>query len=250
MPDGQDERRMDAPDPPAFTSPLKHSRNSDAGHTASDAEGTVNGSQLDAEMQRVKEPGKKHKYQGYLDYRVIGTWVKGDQGQLDDTDIDHGIRKRMERFKTDSRLFKPPGHHGKPTNIHLWKQLREPYFNSRSDEWIRPFRCSKAKRCDCKTQVRIRTGDNYQRLEFTGDHNEHSHANDKSKKLKHKEIIAIHDEVLVRAYCSVLFWNCFRNYFALMQLFGTELRRNLNCEFMSNLPTDPCSYVCALRMNI
>ncbi len=26
-------------------------------------------------------------------------------------DIDHEIRKRTERFMTDSRLFKPPGHH-------------------------------------------------------------------------------------------------------------------------------------------
>ncbi len=50
MPDGQDERGMDAPDPPALATPTKFSRNSDAGHAASDAEGTVNGSQPDAEM--------------------------------------------------------------------------------------------------------------------------------------------------------------------------------------------------------
>jgi hypothetical protein len=103
MPDGQDERGMDAPDPPAFATPLKCTCNSDAGHAASDAEGKVNGSQPDAEMQRDKELGKKRKYQGYLDYSVIGTWVKEDQGQLDDTDIDHEICKRMERFMTDSR---------------------------------------------------------------------------------------------------------------------------------------------------
>jgi hypothetical protein len=178
----------------------------DAGHAASDAEGKVNGSpQPDAEMQRDKEQGKKLKDQGYLDYRVIGTWVKEDQGQLDDTDIDHEIRKRMERFMTDNRLFKPPGHHEKPTDIHLWKQFCQPYFNSRTDEWIRPFRCPMAKHCDCKAQVRICTGDNYKRLEFTGDYNEHSHSNDKIKKLKYKQIIAIHDEVIVRAYCSGLF---------------------------------------------
>jgi hypothetical protein len=123
MPDGQDEIGMDAPDPPAFATPTKCNRNSDAGHAASDAEGTVNGSQPDAEMQGDKEPGEKRKYQGYLDYRVIGTWVKEDQGQLDDTDIDYEIRKRMERFMTDSRSFKPPGHHEKPNDIHLWKQF-------------------------------------------------------------------------------------------------------------------------------
>jgi hypothetical protein len=63
MPDGQDERGMDAPDLPAFATPTKRSRSSDAGHAASDAKGTVNGSQPDAEMQRDKEPGKKCKYQ-------------------------------------------------------------------------------------------------------------------------------------------------------------------------------------------
>ncbi len=52
MPDGQDERGMDAPDHPAFATPTKFSRNWDAGHATSDAEGTVNGSQPDAEMKR------------------------------------------------------------------------------------------------------------------------------------------------------------------------------------------------------
>ncbi len=66
MPDGQDERGMDAPDPPAFATPTKCSCNSDASHVASDAKGTVNGSQPDAKMQRDKEQGKKCKYQGYL----------------------------------------------------------------------------------------------------------------------------------------------------------------------------------------
>ncbi len=70
-------------------------------------------------MQRYKESGKKRKYQGCLDYH--GT---GDQGQLEDTDIDHEIRKRMEIFMTDSSLFKTPCHHEKPTDIHLLKQFR------------------------------------------------------------------------------------------------------------------------------
>jgi hypothetical protein len=79
MPDGKDERGMDAPDPPALATPTKCSSNSDASQAASDAGGAVNGSQPDAEMQRDKKTGKKRKYQGHLDYRVIGTWVKEDQ---------------------------------------------------------------------------------------------------------------------------------------------------------------------------
>ena len=66
MPAVQDERAMHAPDPPAVSNPTKCSRNSDAGHAASDAEGTVNNSQPDVEIQRDTEPGKKRKYQGYL----------------------------------------------------------------------------------------------------------------------------------------------------------------------------------------
>jgi hypothetical protein len=46
---------MGAPDPPAFATPTKFSRNSDAGHAALDAEGKVNGSQPNAEMQCHKE---------------------------------------------------------------------------------------------------------------------------------------------------------------------------------------------------
>jgi hypothetical protein len=29
----------------------------------------------------------------------------------------------MERFMSDSRSFKPPGHHEKPTDIYVWKQF-------------------------------------------------------------------------------------------------------------------------------
>ena len=58
MPDGQDERGMDAPDPPAFATPTTCNLNSDASHAASDAEGTVNGSQPIAEMQRDTEEAK------------------------------------------------------------------------------------------------------------------------------------------------------------------------------------------------
>ncbi len=61
---------------------MKCSCKSDVDHAASDAEVTMNVSQTDAEMQREKEPGKKSKYQGYLDYRLIGTLVTWDQGHL------------------------------------------------------------------------------------------------------------------------------------------------------------------------
>ncbi len=48
---------------------------------------------------------------------IVVTWVTGDQGQLEDTDIDHEICKNMARFMTDSSSYKSPGHHEKTSNI-------------------------------------------------------------------------------------------------------------------------------------
>jgi hypothetical protein len=58
-----------------------------------------------------------------------------------------------------------------------------------------------AKRCDCKDQVWMCTAGNYKQLEYSGDHDEHSQANDKSKKLRHtgKQIFAINNAVFVGA---------------------------------------------------
>jgi hypothetical protein len=120
-----------------------------------------------------------------------------DQGQLEDTEIDHQIHKHMKSFMTESSLSKTPGHNGKSTDIHLWKQFSLPYFNSRTDEWKSPFRCPMAKLCDCKAQVCICPGEyNCKLLALSRDHNEHSYANDKRKKLKlkHKQSIAISND--------------------------------------------------------
>ncbi len=97
----------------------------------------------------------------------------------------------MERFMNDNSLFKTPGHHEKPSNIHLWKYYSQPChdFNYRQDEWTRSFRCPMAKLCDCKAKLDyswICQGGNYKQLEYSCDtyHDEDSHANDKIKKLK------------------------------------------------------------------
>jgi hypothetical protein len=84
--------------------------------------------------------------------------------------------------------------------------------------------CPTVKRCDCKAHARINTVDNYKLLQFTGDHNEYRTTNDKSTKLKHKEIIAIHDAVILGA----VGW--YRIVFATDNMFGIELHKN--CKFM------------------
>jgi hypothetical protein len=63
---------MDAPDPPVFSTSTEYNCHLDASHAAADAKGTVNGSEPKAEMQSSREQGKKHKFQGYLDYHVFG----------------------------------------------------------------------------------------------------------------------------------------------------------------------------------
>ena len=82
MPDIQVERAMDATDPPAVPALTKCSRNSDAGHAASDAEETVNYYRPDVEIQRAKEPGKKRKYQGYLITVLLGRGSQGIKANL------------------------------------------------------------------------------------------------------------------------------------------------------------------------
>jgi hypothetical protein len=49
--------------------------------------------------------------------------------------------------------------------------------------------------CDCHAQVKLITGPDYIRLEFCCTHDKHSNANEKSKKLKHNQIVLIHEAV-------------------------------------------------------
>ena len=51
--------------------------------------------------------------------------------------------------------------------------------------------------CKCPAQVKIITRKDYKRLEFFGTHDEHSHAEDKSKNLKHDQIVTIYYSVMV-----------------------------------------------------
>ena len=88
------------------------------------------------------------------------------------------------------------------TDIALWKVQRSEYYNSRTDEWILVFKCPMNYRCRCPAKVRICTGNNYKRLEFFGTHDEQthdeqSHAVDYSKTLSYKQIVTIHDAVMV-----------------------------------------------------
>ncbi len=66
-----------------------------------------------------------------------------------------------------------------------------------------------AYRCPCTALCRVCIGKDYIRLEFNGTHDETSHAEARSKKLKYKQIIAIHEVVIVAPNLSAtkLRWN-------------------------------------------
>ena len=119
----------------------------------------------------------------------------------------------MKLFMHASGLKKTPGHRAKETDIHLWKQYSKEYYNKKTDEWIRPFRCPMNYRCGCQAQVKLITGEDYKRLEFFGTHDMQrlqSHANVRSKSLTHDQIVLIHDAVVIAPNQS-----------------ATKLRRNL-----------------------
>ena len=169
------------------TTPTKVSHNSDAVNGEPGAEETESEIEAEEEMEDIEDTGKSSNYQGYLKFKVQETWDTGPDAVLDDTYINNQIYQRMKKFMDDSRLLKAPGHRPKPTDIGLWKQYCEPYFNSRTEETIRPFKRPMYYRCRCKTKVRLCTGKNYKRLEFHEVHHEHSHEKEiKTKKLNNK----------------------------------------------------------------
>ena len=90
----------------------------------------------------------------------------------------------MKKFMQDSRLMVPLGMDPdkNKTDISLWKQQRQKYWNSRTDEMVAVYKCLINYRCKCQAKIGIITGKNYKRLEFYGTHDEHSHAVDHSKK--------------------------------------------------------------------
>jgi hypothetical protein len=103
----------------------------------------------------------------------------------------------MTKFMTDSRLLKTPSHKPKKTDMNLWKLSSKEYYSKLSDERIRVYKCPMAYRCNCRAKCRVSEGKTYVRLEFHGTHDVNSHATERSKELLYKQIIAVHDAVII-----------------------------------------------------
>jgi hypothetical protein len=95
------------------------------------------------------------------------------------------------KFMDDSKLFKLPTHSVSVTDLHLWKQYRN--YGSVKSGNKHVCRCLMFNRCDCKAGVKIFEAGSLLELYFLGEHNESSHDDDKSKYLKHKQIVAVYD---------------------------------------------------------
>jgi hypothetical protein len=99
---------------------------------------------------------------------------------LEETEIQHEIYSEMKKFMHASGLKKTPSHKPKETDNHFWKQYSKAYRNNKTGDWTRPFRYPLRNRCGlaCQAQVKLITDDNFIRLEFSGTHDENSHAED------------------------------------------------------------------------
>jgi hypothetical protein len=176
---------------------MQTSCNSWAGHGELDTATESEEEESDLEQQCDKAKGKSRKVSGWLEYEVQETWDTGPESTLERADIDNQILQRMTKFMTDRRLFKTPGHKPKKTDIYLWKLYSKEYHSKRSDETIRIYKCPMAYHCSCTARCRVCFGKDYIRLEFHGTHDETSHAEERSKNLKYKQIISIHEAVIV-----------------------------------------------------
>ena len=95
------------------------------------------------------------------------------------------------KFMDGSKLFKLPTHSVNASDLHLWKQYRN--YGTFKSGTKRVFRCPMFNRCGCKAGVKIFESATLLELYFLGEHNESSHDEDKSKYLKHKQIVAVYD---------------------------------------------------------
>jgi hypothetical protein len=204
----ESEEEGDASQSPSMTTPMKTSSNSWACHGEQDTETESEEEESYLEQQCCKAKGKLRKVSGWLEYEVQETWDTEPESTLERADTDNQILKRMTKFMTYSRLFKTPRRKPQKTDIYLWNLYSKEYYSKRSDETIRIHKCPMAYRCSCTERCRVCVGKDYIRLEFHGTHDETSHAEERSKNLRYKQIIAIHKAVIVAPNLSATKSRC------------------------------------------
>jgi hypothetical protein len=149
---------------------------------------------------------------------------------MDSEDIERELFELARDWMSQSKLKKLPGHQSKPTDVSLWKQFRE-YKAKKGSILVRLFRCPLRHRCKCKAGIRIMEGPDWMQLERCGEHNANSHDDDQSKFLKHEQIVAVSDAVIVAPQQS-----------------ASQLRRNLQLAESPTKHIEPLLLRCMQRV--
>jgi hypothetical protein len=139
---------------------------------------------------------KKRKWNGRREFTLMKRWVTGEKAEMDSEDIERELFELAREWMSLSTLKKLPDHQSKPTDVSLWKQFRE-YNSKKGSALIRLFRCPLHHRCKCKAGIRIIEGPGWMELHRCGEHYANSHDDDKSKYLKHEQIVAVADAVTI-----------------------------------------------------
>ncbi len=145
---------------------------------------------------------------GYQKYWFIKEWVTREDAVSKEDEIQHETYTEMKKCMHAGGLKKTPCHKPKETDIHLWKQYSKAYCNNKTGEWTRPFRYPLRNLCECQAQVKLITGHNFIRPEFCGTHDENSHPEDKSKKIKAQSnyrdsVLAVPKQLATKLQCNL-----------------------------------------------
>jgi hypothetical protein len=226
MPCKDGEEAMNAPDADPPCTPPRPTANGGAGH--SDSDDQMNSENDSDEDQQ--DGDKKRKWNGRREFTLMKRWVTGDKAEMDSEDFERELFELARDWMSQSKLKKLPGHQSKPTDVSLWKQFRE-YKTKKGSVLIRLFRCPLHHRCKCKAGIRIMEGPGWMELHRCGEHDANSHDDDKSKYLKHEQIVAVADAVTIAPQQS-----------------ASQLRRNLQLAESPTKHIEPLLLRCMQRV--
>jgi hypothetical protein len=174
----------------ALCTPTKSTANDGAG-ADNHNDSTESENSSDSDLPPTKQKTRRTP----LDYVLIKQWVTGEKASMEEEDIENEMFNAARDYMSVSLLRKLPNHFSKPTDFYLWQQVRD--WTTKRGVRNRFFHCPMRFRCGCTAGIRIMEGPGWKQLHKFGEHDASSHKEDKSKYLKHEQIIAVSDAVLI-----------------------------------------------------
>ena len=148
------------------------------------------------ETDQPPDDNPRRKWNGKADFELIKRCVTGERAEMEPDDIEREMFKIAREFTDASKLKKIPSHKQNPKDFHLWKFSRGG-TRSKSGQEFKVSKCPMCYRCGCDARIRITTGPEFTQIEKHGEHHVNSHDEDRSKYLKHDQIIAVANAVTV-----------------------------------------------------